>query len=273
MTDGATGDRTGDRWQPRDCHAHTTFSDGVLEPAELIDLARTRGVRPSITDHLSGDVSLSVGTVGAVREYLDSLRDVALGAPDLAIGGEFCWHDSLWRELPDDLWSRFTHTIGSLHAVWLPDGSRVHMFQRRWPDALAADAYMDAHVDNLERFAREMPVDVLAHPTLLPLNLRARPLEELWTERREERAVRALAAAGIAFEISNRYRPHERFARRAIDAGVRISLGSDGHTAVQVADVAWPLALARSLGVADAELYDPLVHGRRAPADRAHASI
>jgi histidinol phosphatase-like PHP family hydrolase len=85
--------------------------------------------------------------------------------------------------------------------------------------------------------------------------------------------VRALAAAGIAFEISNRYRPHERFVRRAGDAGVRISHGSDGHSAEQVADVAWPLSFARSLGVADAQLYDPFVHGRRAPAARAHASI
>ena len=122
---------------------------------------------------------------------------------------------------------------------------------------------MDAHVDNLARFAREMPVDVLAHPTLLPLSLRARPLEELWTEAREERAVRALADAGVAFEISNRYRPHERFVRRAVDAGVRISLGSDGHSPEQVGDLAWPLSVARALGVRDEDLYDPAVHGRR----------
>ena len=38
----------------------------------------------------------------------------------------------------------------------------------------------------------------------------------------------ALYDAGIAFEISNRYHPHERIVRRAVEAGVRISLGSDG---------------------------------------------
>jgi histidinol phosphatase-like PHP family hydrolase len=122
---------------------------------------------------------------------------------------------------------------------------------------------MDAHVEALERFAREMPVDILAHPTLLPPRLRARPLEELWTEAREERAVRALARAGIAFEVSNRYRPHERFVRRAHEHGVRLSLGSDGHTPEQVADVVWPLALARAVGVRDEDLYDPTRHGSR----------
>jgi histidinol phosphatase-like PHP family hydrolase len=122
---------------------------------------------------------------------------------------------------------------------------------------------MEAHVANLERFAREMPVDILAHPTLLPLALRRYPLEELWTEAREERAVRALAAAGIAFEISNRYRAHERFIRRAYEHGVRISLGSDGHTIEQVSDLAYPLSVARAIGVADDELYDPTRHGSR----------
>ena len=251
------------RWRPRDCHAHSTFSDGALAPGEVVARARALGVRPSVTDHLSGDVSLSVATVDAVRAYLVALERLAADAPDLAVGGEFCWHDSLWRDLPPELWARFTHTVGSLHAVWLPDGARLHAFQRRWPDGLEADAYMDAHVDNLERFAREMPVDVLAHPTLLPLSLRNRPLEELWTEEREERAVRALAAAGVAFEVSNRYRPHDRFVRRAVSAGVRLSLGSDGHSPDQVADVAWPLSVTRAAGVPDAELYDPAAHGRR----------
>jgi histidinol phosphatase-like PHP family hydrolase len=127
---------------------------------------------------------------------------------------------------------------------------------------------MDAHAASLERFAAEMPVDVLAHPTLLPIPLRNRPLEELWTEAREVRAVEALFAAGIAFEISNRYRPHERFVRRAAERGVRISLGSDGHSREQVADLAWPLALARSLDVRDEELYDPIAHGSRVPNGR-----
>ena len=243
---------------PTDLHAHTTMSDGVLSPEELVAIAAARRVHPSIADHLSRDVTSAVKTVDGVRSYLDELDHL-----DVLRGGEFCWHDSLWRELPPALVARFTHRVGSLHAIFLPDATRVHMFQRRFPEGLSADHYMDAHVENLERMAREMPVDVLAHPTLLPLSLRALPLESLWTEARETRAVDALFRAGIAFEISNRYRPHDRFVARAAARGVRLSLGSDGHTAEQVADVAWPLALARSLGVKDEDLYDPTVHGSR----------
>ena len=241
-----------------DCHAHTTFSDGVLSVEQLIAHVTALGVRPSVADHCSGDVRGALHTIEAVRNYLDELEK-----HDVFRGGEFCWHDSLWRDLPDDLAARFTHRIGSLHAIFLPNGLVMHAFASPWPSGLDPQRYMDAHVDNLEQFAAGMPVDILAHPTLLPMALRKMPLEELWTEPREERAVAALARAGIAFEISNRYRPHERFVRRAVDAGVRLSLGSDGHTEAQVGELAWPLALARSLGVRDADLYDPFVHGRR----------
>ncbi|MBA3889539.1 MAG: hypothetical protein H0X64_03320 [Gemmatimonadaceae bacterium] len=244
-------------WQPVDCHAHSTHSDGTLTVAEIVDLARERGVRPSVADHITSDIAKGIRTVDGVVPYLEDLE-----GHDVLRGGEFCWHDTLWRELPPAIVTRFSHRLGSLHAVAVDSGALVHAF-RRFPPALTPDAYMQSHIRAFEALASEMPVDILAHPTLLPIPLRKLPLEELWTEEREDRAVDALFHAGIAFEISNRYRPHERFVRRAVDRGVRIALGSDGHTVTQVADVAWPLALARSLGVSDAALYDPAVHGSR----------
>jgi histidinol phosphatase-like PHP family hydrolase len=251
-------------WQPVDCHAHTAMSDGALKVDELVARARERGVRPSVADHISRDVAGSIKSVEGVEAYLDTLDEY----PVLR-GGEFCWHDDLWREIPPRLAARFTHRVGSLHAIHLADGTRVHAFGRRMPDGLTPQAYMDAHLDELDRFAAEMPVDILAHPTLVPIALRSVPAEELWTEAHEERLVSALGDAGIAFEVSNRYKAHERIVRRAIAAGLRISLGSDGHTADQVANVEWPLALTRRLGVSDEDLYDPAVHGSRTQETRA----
>jgi histidinol phosphatase-like PHP family hydrolase len=245
-------------WTPFDCHAHSTFSDGDLIPAAAVAAVRSRGVRPSISDHASHAARM-LDTPDLLRQYLTELSEL----DGVGRGAEFDWHDSLWRALPEDITRQFTHRIGSLHAITFDDGTFIHMWQRSLPAGLTPDAYMDQHVGVLERFAREMPVDILAHPTLLPLPFRTLPLEELWTEPREIRATRALARAGIAFEVSNRYRPHERFVRRAVSEGVRLSLGSDGHTPDQLGDIAFSLALTRSLGVPDASLYDPSVHGRR----------
>ena len=250
-------------WQPRDCHAHSTWSDGDLPLAAVVEIVRGRAVLPSISDHITRDSSRSLASVDAVRAYLDAVE--SLGVVDLGIAGEFCWHDSLWRELPDDVVRRLTHRIGSLHAIPLAGtgGRLMSMFQGDLPVDLSVGAYMEMHVDALERFAADMPVDILAHPTLLPLELRTTDPTEIWTAHLEERVVAALRRANIAFEISNRYRAHERLVRRALEGGVRLSLGSDGHTVAGVGDIVWPLALARACGARDEELYDPFRHGSR----------
>ena len=245
-------------WQPVDCHAHSTHSDGALSVSQVVEKARSVGIRPSVTDHISRDAPTNVDSPREVARYLDDLE-----AHDVLRGGEFCWHDAIWRELPSETVRRFTHRVGSLHSIRLSNGTYFRVFHRDLPTGLTSGAYVEAHVSSLEHLVEEMPIDVFAHPTLISPSLRHIEPHELWTEAHEERLVRALHGAGIAFEISNRYRPHERLVRRAAAAGVRLSLGSDGHSREQVADVAHPLALARSLGVSDEELYDPTRHGSR----------
>jgi len=245
-------------WQPTDCHAHSTHSDGALSVAEVVELARDLGVRPTISDHISRDAPTTVDSPRAVERYLDDLERA-----DVLRSGEFCWHDALWLELPPATVRRFTHRVGSLHSIRLADDSLFRVFNRELPLGLTPAAYIEAHVSSLEALAVEMPIDVFAHPTLVPPPLRELDPHELWTEQHEERLVRALHAAGIAFEISNRYRPHERLVRRAVAHGVRLSLGSDGHSREQVANIAHPLALARKIGVRDEDLYDPTRHGSR----------
>ena len=245
-------------WRPTDCHAHSTHSDGALTVAEVAARGEELGVRASVSDHVSRDAPTEVSSLLAVERYLDDLEHHAV-----LRGGEFCWHDALWRELPPATVRRFTHRVGSLHSIRLSNGRWFRAFSRELPSALTAAAYMKAHVDSLQALADEMPVDILAHPTLVPPPLREIDPHELWSEEEEARAVRALGRAGIAFEISARYPPHERLVRRAAAEGVRLALGSDGHRREQVADVSAPLALARRLGVPDSALYDPTRHGSR----------
>jgi histidinol phosphatase-like PHP family hydrolase len=245
-------------WRPTDCHAHSRHSDGALTVAEVVARAAALGTRPSVTDHISRDAPTVVDSPAAVMEYLDDLEQ-----HEVLRGGEFCWHDALWRELPPATVRRFTHRVGSLHSVRLPSGQWLRAFSAELPEGLTPAAYLDAHVASLEALAAEMPVDILAHPTLVPPPLRRLDPHDLWDEAHEDRAVRALLRAGIAFEVSARYQPHERLVLRAAAAGVRLSLGSDGHSRDQVANIAAPLAMARRIGVADEALYDPERHGSR----------
>lgn len=245
-------------WLPTDCHAHSTHSDGSMSVAEVVARGAALGVRVTVSDHISRDAPTTVSSVAAVEAYLDDLEQY-----DVLRGGEFCWHDALWRELPAEIVRRFTHRVGSLHSIRLKNGSYFRVFSQSLPAELTPDVYIEAHVTSLETLAREMPVDILAHPTLMPPPMRTIHPHDLWTEAHEERSVQALLAGGQAFEISARYPPHERLVRRAADAGVRLSLGSDGHARDQVANIVAPLALARAAGVADEALYDPARHGSR----------
>ena len=245
-------------WQPTDCHAHSRHSDGTLTVAEVVARAAALGVRPSVSDHISRDAPTDLDSPDGVERYLDDLE-----RHPVLRSGEFCWHDALWRELPPDTVRRFSHRVGSLHSIRLSSGRYFRAFSHELPEDLTTQLYMEAHVASLEALAAEMPVDILAHPTLIPPPLRHLDPHELWTESHESRVVRALKQAGIAFELSARYPPHERLVRRAAEGEVRLSLGSDGHRPEQVADVAAPLALAGRLGVPDAALYDPTIHGSR----------
>ena len=58
-------------WQPVDCHAHSTFSDGALTVEQVVARAAELGVRPSIADHISRDVARSITTIEeVVRETI-----------------------------------------------------------------------------------------------------------------------------------------------------------------------------------------------------------
>ena len=85
-----------------------------------------------------------------------------------------------------------------------------------------------------------MPVDILAHPTLVPLPIRIFPWTSYGPRSSRSGWSRPCSTRGDRVRDSDRYRPHERLVQRAHDRGVRLSLGSDGHTRTQVGDLAFP---------------------------------
>ena len=242
----------------QDLHAHTTMSDGALPLERVVALARERGVQIGIADHVSRrNTHMFVSSEAEVRAYLDALE----GA-DVFRSAEFCWCDDFGAGLPAEITDRLDYAIGSNHGFPLPDGQ----FGSPWWETLPApwdadpDGLMDAMVDEMCRMVRTMPVQIAAHPTLTPPALYALEddVDAWWTDAREDRYVEAVAASGVALEISNRYRlPHDRLLRKALQAGARFTLGSDGHTEAQVARLEWAAETARRVGITDAQLFVP----------------
>jgi histidinol phosphatase-like PHP family hydrolase len=242
----------------QDLHSHTTMSDGSLPLDEVVRLAAERGVAIGIADHVSRrNPERFVSTEAKLRRYLD-----ALDAVPVFRAAEFCWCDSFYSEIPDELMRRFDYRIGSNHGFTLPDGSMGSPWWSSLPPAWEASPQelMEVMVRNLCDLVREMPIEIVAHSTFMPAALTAleSDVHAWWTEEREDRFVEAVVASGVALEISNRYRlPHDRLLRKAHQAGARFSLGSDGHTAEQMARLDWAVATAERVGIGDADLFTP----------------
>jgi histidinol phosphatase-like PHP family hydrolase len=242
----------------QDLHVHTTFSDGRLSLPEVVALAAERGVRVGVADHVSSRTpALMVSTIDGFARYLDALE----GAP-VWRAAELCWCDSLYATIPAELLSRLDYRIGSNHGFPLPGGGMGSPWWEVLPPPWdrAPERLMDALVDELCRMVRTMPIQIAAHSTLTPPALHALEpdVHAWWTPEREDRYVQALVESGVALEISDRYRlPHDRLLQRARQAGVRFSLGSDGHSRAQVGRLGWATEAARRNGIGDRDLFVP----------------
>jgi len=241
----------------QDLHVHTTMSDGDLPLEAVVRLAEERGVSVGIADHVSTrNLRRFVADLEAVERYLTVIED----APVLR-SCEFCWCDTLWAELSPETMSRFDYRIGSNHGFWLPDGSIGSPWWQELPTPwdVEPERLVALLAGNLCDLVRTMPIEIVAHSTLLPpALLRMEPAEHWWVAEHEDRFVDALLESGVTMEISNRYRlPHDRLLRKAREAGVRFSLGSDGHTESQVARLDWAVAAAGRAGITASDMFVP----------------
>lgn len=139
---------------------------------------------------------------------------------------------------PEDR-ARAGFLLGSLH--WTPESVAGLPFD---------PALCEARLRTVWEPMLASGIDVLAHPFRLFRRSEHRPSRALC-----EHLASRLAAAGVAAELNTHHeQPEPDFVRACLDAGVRLSLGSDSHRVEEVGDF-WPhLQLLRSLGVADSDL-------------------
>lgn len=253
--DGAEPDTTLGLKPTQDLHAHTKMSDGQLPLHEVVSLARERGLAIGISDHVSGRMpDRFVSSPEAVERYL-----AAIDSAEVLRAAELCWCDPFSHQMTDALLERCDYLIGSNHGFPLPDGRMVSPWQEELPGSWAErpQEVMEIMVHNLCDLVRRMPISIVAHSTLLPHALLAldASVETWWSPEREDRFIEAVVGAGVALEVSNRYRlPHERFLRKAREAGARFTLGSDAHQAEEVARLDWAAAAAACAGITNSDL-------------------
>ncbi len=134
----------------------------------------------------------------------------------------------------------FDYVVGSVH--FLGEAAVDHEGWDVWEGRGDADEVWRRYFEALAECAHSGLFDILAHPDLVKVWGRTRPLPERDLRHFYEPAVEAIAASGIAVEVSTaglrkpvgELYPSRGFAEMCVEAGAPFALSSDAHLPEQV---------------------------------------
>lgn len=134
----------------------------------------------------------------------------------------------------------FDYVVGSVHFVG--EAAVDHEGWDVWEGRGDADEVWRRYFEALAECARTGLFDILAHPDLVKVWGRGRPLPERDPRHYYEPAVEAIAESGIAVELSTaglrkpvgELYPAPAFAEMCVEAGLPFALSSDAHLPEQV---------------------------------------
>ena len=228
-----------------DYHVHTNYSDGAFL-RRMVDAAADAGVDGvGITDHcnVSPDPAAerfkrALGfnldlTYERRREAIERLRADPSVEVDVFDAVEMDYdpdHESAIAEFLDE--AEFDYAIGSVHGL---DGANVHA-RSHFADKPADErrALVDRYFEKLVALIDAELFAIAAHPDLIERNphLRGFATEDHYaavTEAfRNSRTVPEINA-GRLLDDYGEFHPAPAFLDRLVDAGLRVSVGTDSH--------------------------------------------
>ncbi|HET7122272.1 MAG TPA: histidinol-phosphatase [Solirubrobacterales bacterium] len=136
----------------------------------------------------------------------------------------------------------FDYVVGSVHFIGEGDAAVDHEGYDVWEGDGDAEEIWRRYFELLAACARSGLFDILAHPDLVKVWGRARPLPDRDLRAFYEPAVEAIAETGIAVELSTaglrkpvgELYPARAFAEMCVEAGASFALSSDAHLPEQV---------------------------------------
>ena len=146
----------------------------------------------------------------------------------------------------------WTDKKGRRMRLWIPEEVFVDDEQE----------FMEELISKIENIVSKEPIDIHVNPTYLP-DVIADKYDELWTDERIGRFVKVLADNGVALEInSGRKIPSEKILRRAKEAGVKFSFGTNNVTP-DFGKLDYSLEMAEKLGLTYKDMFMPKPQGQK----------
>jgi len=157
----------------------------------------------------------------------------------------------------------FDYVIGSVH--FIRDGAVDMDDYSVWDSGRSVEEIWKRYFETIGEAARSGMFDVLAHPDLVKVWGKERPLPEGDLRRYYELAMDGIAESGIAVEVSTaglRKRveelyPAPAFLEMCLEAGAPVALSSDAHRPEDIgADYARARELFAQMGVSELTVFD-----------------
>jgi hypothetical protein len=210
-----------------DYHIHLK-GDMTLEKA--IEKSKESGIKYGVA--LNCGVGFPVNSDEEALKWLESMEDTPFLLGMQAEGRE--WVNTFSK----DVINKFDYVFTDAMTYTNENGERMRLWM---PDEVSVgdkQAFMDDLVNRIVKIISEEPIDIYVNPTFLP-EVIADEYDELWTEERMDKVIRAARKNKVAIEINNHYKlPSPAFIKRARDAGVKFAFGTN-NTDSNTGDLDW----------------------------------
>jgi hypothetical protein len=229
-----------------DLHVHLK---GGLSMEQALANARTYGFTYGIA--VNGGLKMSYETNNALEEFLATYEQPPNTWLALQAEGRE-WLDLFTTETIAQFDYVFTDAM-----TWTNNsGKRMRLWIEEETEVGDPEDFMEQLTGAIEQILTE-PVDIYVNPTFLPAEI-AQRYDELWTQNRMDRVINALLQNDVALEINDRYKiPSATFIKRAKDAGVKFTFGTNNGGIDDLGRLEYCIAMAEECGLEPSDMWHP----------------
>jgi hypothetical protein len=153
--------------------------------------------------------------------------------------------------------SRFDYVFTDAMTWTNDNGQRMRLWIEEETELGDPQDFMEQLVDRIETILANEPVDIYVNPTYLPDEIHTQ-YDELWTEERMDRVIKALVDNDVAFEINNaRMIPSPPFIKRAKAAGVKFTFGTNNSNPMNLGRMEYGLRMIEECGLEPSDIWLP----------------
>ncbi len=230
-----------------DLHGHLK---GGLTEEDVLSNARKYGFSYGIAWNCG--LKMGFETDEALNEFLDSYKPSPFIWTAMQAEGRE-WTDIFSEESRERFDYVFTDAM-----TWTNDnGKRMRLWIAEETEVGDPQDFMNQLVDRIEKILGNEPINIYVNPTFLPDEINDR-YDELWTEDRMDRVIKALLDNQVAFEINNRRKiPSAAFIKRAKEAGVKFTFGTNNGGADDLGRMDYAIAMIGECGLTPQDMWIP----------------